>query len=314
MSHPPIHSHRVAVAVSAAALTLAAGVGWASSGVASASLDEPPVLDGETIATFDTFDANQGIAVDDAAFYVVNNASITKHDKVSGDPLLQWVGDEDGPVIHLDSGVVVDGLLYAAHSNYSDWPITSSIEVFDTATMEHVDSFSFGIYRGSFTWLDRHDGYWWGAFANYNRVQDGDSQAYGLTANTQVVRMNDDFEVIDTWTYPIDLIESFDPMSNSGGSWGPDGRLYITGHDAAAVYVMELPDAGSVLKWVATVNLDSIEGQGIAWDRSLTDPALWGILRDTRQAIAMSIPLRPGVPLPADVGEINGPGEFDEDL
>lgn len=276
--------------------------------------EEPPVLDGETIESFDTFDANQGIAIDETAFYAINNYSITKHDKSTGEPLLQWVGPEQGPVIHLDSGVVVDGMLYAAHSNYSDWPMTSSVEVFDTTTMEHVDSHSFGIYRGSFTWLDRHGEHWWGAFANYNRVQEGDSEAYGLTYNTQVVRMDDEFEVIDSWTYPYDLLDSFDPMSNSGGSWGPDGRLYITGHDAAAVYVIELPDAGSVLKWVATINLASIEGQGIAWDRSSSEPVLWGILRETRQAFAMSIPIQPGAPQPEDVGEVNGPGEFTEDL
>lgn len=56
-------------------------------------------------------------------------------------------------------------------------------------------------------------------------------------------------------------------MSNSGGSFGPDGWLYITGHDATEVYVMKLPSAGSILTWVATIWLPDIAGQGIAWDR-----------------------------------------------
>jgi len=285
-----------------------------SASIAPIGAEEPPTLDGETLETFDAFDANQGIAVDESAFYAINNASITKHDKTTGEPLMQWVGPEDGPIIHLDSGAVVDGMLYAAHSNYSDWPMTSSVEMFDIATMEHSGSYSFGIYRGSFTWLDRHDAFWWGAFANYNRVPSGDSEAYGMTYNTQIVKMNDAFEVVESWTYPYELLDSFDPMSNSGGSWGPDGRLYITGHDAAAVYVIELPDAGSVLKWVATVNLPSIAGQGIAWDRSGTEPVLWGILRETRQAFAMSIPAQTGTPQPEVVGEVHGPGEFVDDL
>lgn len=309
--HPARRPFRL---VRAGAATLAISLGAAIGPAAAGSEPPIPELEGETIATFAAFDANQGIAVDDTAFYAVNNFSITKHDKATGEPLMQWVGGEEGPVFHLDSGVVFDGVLYAAHSNYPEWPMTSSVELFDTATMEHVGSYSFGIYRGSFTWLDRHDDAWWGGFANYNRVQDGDSQAYGLTYNTQIVEMNDAFEVVESWTLPTELLDSFDPMSNSGGSWGPDGRLYLSGHDAAAVYVMELPDAGSILKWVATVNLPDIEGQGIAWDRSATQPTLWGILRETREAFAMSIPTQTGTPQPVVVGEVNASGEFAEDL
>lgn len=309
-----VSSRTIAVVAAGVAMAMAIAIAPPAGVAAPSASDEVPELNGETLETFATFDANQGIAVDQTAFYAVNNASITKHDKATGEALLQWVGPDGGPVIHLDSGVVLDGVLYAAHSNYAEWPMTSSVEMFDTETLEHTGSYSFGIYRGSFTWLDRHDEFWWGAFANYNRVQEGDSQAYGLTYNTQIVKMNDEFEVIESWTLPAELLDSFDPMSNSGGSWGPDGRLYLSGHDAAAVYVMELPDAGSILEWIATVNLPSIEGQGIAWDRSSTEPVLWGILRETREAFAMSIPTQPGVPQPAPVGEVNAPGDFAEDL
>jgi len=62
------------------------------------------------------------------------------------------------------------------------------------------------------------------------------------------------------------------------------------------------------------VNLPSIAGQGIAWDRSGTEPVLWGILRETRQAFAMSIPAQTGTPQPEVVGEVHGPGEFVDDL
>jgi hypothetical protein len=54
-------------------------------------------------------------------------------------------------------------------------------------------------------------------------------------------------------------------MSNSGGSCGPDGRLWTTGHDLDEACVMELPQAGSDLKWIATVDLPNVEGQAIAW-------------------------------------------------
>ena len=113
--------------------------------------------------------------MDRSDFYVVDNQSVTRHDRSSGDPELQHVGDAEGPILHLDSAAVVRGRVYAAHSNYSEWPMESSVEVYDARTMEHVDSHSFGIFRGSLTWLDRHEGDWWATFANYDRPRDGEA-------------------------------------------------------------------------------------------------------------------------------------------
>ena len=146
----------------------------------------------------------------------------------------------------MDSGAVVGSKLYAAHSNYDESPMESSIEVFDTKTMRHIGTHSFGIYRGSLTWLDRHDGAWWAGFANYDVVPDGESEPYGETDNTQVVKMDDDFQVVESWTIPKEILDRFKPMSNSGGSWGPDGRLWLTGHDLGEAYVMK-PRRGSEL-------------------------------------------------------------------
>jgi len=153
----------------AAALALASLVALPG----SAATGEPATLTGEAVRSYDAFDANQGVAVDRRHFYAVNNRTITKHDRTSGEALLQFAGAEGGPIEHLDSGAVIDGRLYAAHSNYPEWPMESSVEVFDTRTMEHVGTHAFGIFRGSLTWLDRHDGSWWAAFANYDRVQRG---------------------------------------------------------------------------------------------------------------------------------------------
>jgi hypothetical protein len=266
--------------------------------------DEIPVVDGETVATFDSPDANQGVAVDENYFYAINNSSISKHDKATGERVAQWDGAEEGLVLHLDSGVVVDGLLYAAHSNYPVWPMTSSIEVWDTETMEHIDSYSFGIQIGSFTWLDRYDGYWWGTFANYNRIQNGQQLPYGFTYNTQLVKMDDNFQILEQWAYPADLLENFEIMSNSGGSWGTDGRLYLSGHDFPRVYVVELPEAGALLNWVATVTVPGIEGQGIAWDRSSEEPLLYGIYRPDNQVVVTGMPSLEGIIEPDAAGVV----------
>jgi hypothetical protein len=270
---------------------------------------EPQQLEARLLRTYDAFDANQGVGVDRSHFYAVDNTSITKHSRETGAPLLQFAGADGGPFIHMDSGAVHHGRLYAAHSNYSESPMESSVEVFDARTLEHVDSHSFGIDRGSLTWIDRApDGSWWAAFANYDRVFDG--AVYGDTDNTQIVKMNDDFEVIAGYTIPTEILDRFRPMSNSGGSWGPDGRLWITGHDLGEAYVMEPPRAGSELRWIATVRLPGVEGQGIAWDLSGRRPTLWAIKRSTKQVLQFEAPYRDIVEPPGDGWQVNGPGEF----
>jgi hypothetical protein len=100
-------------------------------------------------------------------------------------------------------------------------------------------------------------------------------------------------------------------MSNSGGSWGPDGRLWLTGHDLGEAYVMEPPRAGSELRWIATVRLPGVEGQGIAWDLSSRHPTLWAIRRSTKQVLQFDVPYRDIEEPPADDWQINGPGEFE---
>lgn len=177
-------------------------------------------------------------------------------------------------------------------------------------TMEHSATYSFGIQLGSFTWLDRHEGYWWGTFANYNRIQSGMQEPYGYGYNTTMVKMDDNFQILEAWTYPSNLLANFELMSNSGGSWGPDGYLYVTGHDLAEVYIMALPDAGSELKWVGTVSSPDIEGQGIAWDPSSVEPVLYGILRPESQIIQMGMPVQASAPAPEPVGVVHGPDEM----
>jgi hypothetical protein len=238
----------------------------------------PPVGSSELIQRFQIKEARQGVGVDADAFYAVDNTVIAKYDKKTGTVIAKWEGDGDGSATHLDSAAVVDGKLYAAHSNYPAWPMTSSIEVWDAATMKHIESHSLGIERGSLTWLDRDaNGIWWGAFANYNRVFDKSPIAYGNKYDTQLVRFDADWRVAEAWVYPDALVEKFDDMSNSGGAWGPDGKLYITGHDNPELYVMALPKIGSELKWVGTIPAE-IAGQGFAFDHSQPG-VVYGIIR-----------------------------------
>jgi hypothetical protein len=231
----------------------------------------------ERVAEFDVPGANQAVGVDERYFYAVDNQAIAKYDKATGKLVKQWEGVSDGPIIHLDSAMIRDGKLYAAHSNYPGWPMTSSVEIFDAATLAHVGSHSFGTRWGSLTWVDWYEGHWWMTFANYDQKIGPGGTPYGGKANTVLIEMTEAFEPLQSWTLPKEVLERFEDMSNSGGSWGPDGFLYLSGHDPAEVYKMTVPTAGSVLQLVEIVPLN-IRGQGIAWDRSQPG-VIYGIIR-----------------------------------
>lgn len=267
---------------------LAAMIALAATALAQEGTEVPStMIKSETVRTYDAPEANQGVGVDDRYFYPVNNRTIGKYDKQTGERVAVWKGDKNGPIKHLDSAEVVDGKIYAAHSNYPEWPMTSSIEVWDAATMQHIESHSLGVERGSLTWLSQHDGVWYGTFANYNRVFDRSTIAYGNKYATQLVRFDDEWRVVEAWVLPDALLEKFDDMSNSGGSWAPDGSLWLSGHDPAEIYKMAFPEAGSIMRWVATAPAQ-IEGQGIAWDHS--EPGMiYGIVRPERRVTVTKV-------------------------
>lgn len=234
-----------------------------------------PVL--EQTGEFAIREANQAVGVDDAHFYAIDNQTIGKYDKKTGKLVKRWQGDKKGPILHLDSAMLMDGKLYAAHSNYPDWPMTSSLEIWDAATMEHIGSHSFGINWGSLTWVDWKDGHWWMGFANYDKPFGPDKSPYGRKANTQMIKFTPDFRMVESWVLPKELLDRFEDMSNSGGSWGPDGFLYLTGHDPAELYRVRLPKMGPVLEVVDIIPMN-VRGQGIAWDRSQPG-VIYGIVR-----------------------------------
>src|SRR5678815_2243433 len=92
----------------------------------------------EEIARFNAPEARQGIAVDAQHVYAVTDRGIGKYEKSTGRFVAKWEGAKGGPIIHLDSGAVIDGKLYAAHSNYPQEPMTSSVEIWDAETLKHI--------------------------------------------------------------------------------------------------------------------------------------------------------------------------------
>ena len=207
------------------------------------------------IKRFSASEARQGVAVDATYVYVIGTQEIGKYDKHTGMQVTSWKATENEPIIHLDSGVIVEGKLYCAHSNYPGIPMTSSVEIWDAETLQHIDSHSFGIRWGSCTWIDRFQGFWWAAFAHYEKFK-----AALNTDNkwTTLVKFDDNWNSLEEWVFPSKVLEMFAPMSNSGASWGADGLLYCTGHDRPEIVTLRLPKAGSVLELVRLIPTNSL--------------------------------------------------------
>ena len=121
----------------------------------------------EELRRVPTPEANQAVAADQDSLYAIGNHTIGRYDKKTGKRLAGWECENGKPLIHLDSGVVHDGVLYCAHSNYPGVPMVSSIETWDAATLRHTGSYSFGIFAGSATWVDLHKGWRYVTFAHY---------------------------------------------------------------------------------------------------------------------------------------------------
>lgn len=244
--------------------------------------------DFKELGRFSAVEARQGVAVDAEAYYVISNHAIGKYSKSTQAKLAHWECDEGEPLIHLNAGIVYNGRLYCAHSNYPGVPMTSSIEVFDTSNLQHVESHSFGIFWGSLTWIDRKDDAWYACFAHYsNRAAEPNRDP----SWSVLIKFDDQWTRQESWIFPSKLIEAFDGYSSSGGGFGPDGSLYVTGHDHPQLYALEFPDGGSQLIWKNTIEI-SAEGQAFAWDPT-SNANFVSILKREREVILGHITMSP---------------------
>lgn len=74
----------------------------------------------------------------------------------------------------------------------------------------------------------------------------------------------------------------------SGGAIGPDGLLYLFGHDRAEIYVVARPSMGPTLIHVATIAVDAA-GQAFSWDPVRPD-ALFAINHPTGAVRVFDMP------------------------
>jgi hypothetical protein len=243
-----------------------------------------PLFAASEVARFSAEEAKQGVVADERFVYAISNAEIGKYDRRSGKRVARWQGD---PTLfrHMNSCIIQASTIVCAASNYPEVPMASSIEWFDAGRMAHVRTRSLGPGRGSLTWLDWHDGSWWACFANYDGKGGEPGRDHRLTT---LVRYSPAFVEQGAWLFPADVLDRFAPYSSSGGIWGDDGLLYVTGHDLPEMYALRLPAAGSTLEHVATVQMPG-EGQAISWQRG-AKRVLWSISRKNREAVAALVP------------------------
>ena len=220
-------------------------------------------------------EANQGVAVDAVHFYAIANAEIGKYRKENGQRVAGWKAAKDEGIQHLNAGIVLDGKLYCAHSNFPAMPEESSVEIFDTATMTHVGRHKFDQPPGSLTWTVPRGRDWFACFAHYRKTSD--------PALSRVVKFDSGWRQLTSWSFPPALIQKFGASSSSGGAFGPGGHLFVTGHDARELYVLDLPSSGTELVWLATIPVPTA-GQAFAWD-PVDEALLNSIERKSREVV-----------------------------
>lgn len=215
---------------------------------------------------FKADEAHQAAAADEKFFYAVSSTQVAKYDRETG----KRIAVSTGPAKHLNSGFVLEGKLYCAHSNYPAMPELSEIKVCDLTTMELTTVRDFGDFGGSLTWVVRSGEHWWCNFARYG----------AKNSETFLVRFDHAWKETGRWTYPREVVRELGSYSISGGVWR-EKELYVTGHDDPVLFVLRLPKDGAVLELVGKQRAP-FTGQGIA-----NDPrgGLVGIRRDRKLVV-----------------------------
>ena len=223
---------------------------------------EVPRLTAKTLRVYEAPDADQGVAADTRHFYVVDNSALVKYDIESGRLVTRWTAPDADVIRHLNSCLVESKRLWCANSNYPLTPMGSSVEIFDPETLKHVESHSLGMRdEGSLTFLDRYRGGWMAGFSHY----DGNG---GLPfkghAFSSVVTFDAEWRTTGGWLFPKSVLDRMAPYAASGGAIGPDGWLYLLGHDRPEMYVVARPVMGPAMIHLATIDLEA-EGQAFSW-------------------------------------------------
>jgi len=236
------------------------------------------------VRRFAAAEARQGVAAGHRSFYAIDNSTIARYNKRSGRQLAIWRAD---PVRypHINSCAVVADLLVCANSNYPAVPMRSSVVWLDAKTLAVVREHDLGAGFGSLTWLDWRQDSWWACYAHY----DGKGGEPGRDHRaTRLVRYDAEFRVIASYRFPDEVLAHFAPRSASGGAWGRNGALYVSGHDRPEIYRLAVPKSGTTLILEAVIATPT-HGQAIGIDRRDAN-LLWSIDRSSKAVVESRLP------------------------
>lgn len=273
-----------------AALLLSARLPAQQAGSLKFETWEPPELKtgaAVLVREYTAPEARQGVAVDERYVYAIVNTIIAKYDKRSGELVARWQSPRGGPIRHINSCYAAGGKLWCSNSNFPEVPMGSSIEVIDTATMKHESSHGLGLMdEGSLTFFEPYLGGYIAGFAHY----DGTGGAgYKDSRYSSIVTFDGEWRRTGGWLIPEAVQSRMTPHAASGGGIGPDGLLYLLGHDRTELYVLAKPRLGPTLLHVATLQI-AAEGQALAWDHTVPGRRLYAISRPNGVIRAFDIP------------------------
>lgn len=144
----------------------------------------------------------------------------------------------------------------------SEKPMASSVEIFDAGTLEPLYSHSPGVRdAGSLTWVDCIPGGWIAGFAHYDGPN---GTGYKDHSASSVVTFDDVWRRTGGWAFPEGVAARMAPHAASAGAIGPDGLLYLLGHDRPELCVLARPQLGPGLVLVAVIDIEA-EGQAFSW-------------------------------------------------
>lgn len=247
---------------------------------------EVPRLKALMDAVYIAPEARQGVAVDRDHFYAVVNTAIGKYRRSDGRLVARWAGPRGGLIRHLNSCIVMATDLVCANSNHPEVPMGSSVEIFDTATMEHKASHSLGMMdEGSLTFAEPMAGGWLLGFAHYS---DQTGLPFKSSDYSSLISVDDQWRRTGGWLIPASIRRRMAPQAASGGAIGPDGLLYLFGHTLPELYVLAKPAMGPELLHVATIDLDAA-GQAFVFD-PVESRRIFTIDRPTAEVRAFRLP------------------------
>ena len=223
----------------------------------------------ESYKSFSSKDAHQGVAIDGNHIYVINNKSISKHDKETYNLVDRWVASESSAIKHLNGGRVNGDKLICTNSLKN----SNTIEIFKTSSMEHIKSIPIDA-DGYLTWtyVDEYTDNLYGIIAHYKYNMD----------KSRLVRFDDtddDYKIVRKWRLPQELLDRIRPWSLSGG-FIYNGFIYCTTHDKPEIYKLKID--GKKLDQVSIIPINS-RGQGIDYDWDSKE--LYSINRNEKKVI-----------------------------